>query len=116
MVRKSKANWWLLFALLPFMLLLLVGDALLPETLVGHGVVEIGIVLVTFGLMALWVHANADAIQQEEYEEHRWIVAAITPDDARAVEALPLADCLDEPAADDGYAELDARERTFRRN
>jgi hypothetical protein len=114
MIRKSKANGWLLFALLPFMLLLLVGDALLPETPVGHGIVEIGIVLLTFGLMALWVHANAYAIQQEEYEGYRWTVTAITVEDARAVDALPLADCLDNRAAslataDDGGAELDAR-------
>ncbi len=105
MVRKSKANWWLVLALLPLMILLLFGDAILPESPFGHGVLEIGIVFVTFGLMALWVHANQDALIQDEYAGRRWILTSLS-DEARSVDALPLADSLDD--IEDGCEEIAA--------
>lgn len=114
MVRKSKANWWLVFALLPLMIVLLVGETFLPESPLGHGVFEVGIVVVTFGLMALWVHANADALIEEDYAAHSWIMTDVSSEEARTVDALPLADCLDETG--EQREEMDSPSLVHRKN
>ncbi len=114
MTRKSKANWWLVFALLPLMIVLLFGETFLTESAVGHGVLEVGIVLVTFGLSALWVHANANALMEEGLGTHHWIIADFPPEEGRAVEALPLADCLDE--TEDGGDEQESPSLAHRNN
>ena len=67
-MKKSpkKPNAWVLFSILPFMaaLLWLDGDLRIPVAV--HQILEIGIVLLAFGLMALWVHANQAALIEED--------------------------------------------------
>ncbi len=103
MVQKSHANWWLVFALLPLMILLLFGDALLPESPFGHRVLEVGIVLVTFGLMALWVRANQHSLVENDYTSRGWVLTSLS-DELRTVDGLPLADSLDD--VEDGCEEI----------
>jgi hypothetical protein len=72
MERKHKANWWLVYATLPLMIALLLIEARIPGSLLVHRILEFGIVLLSFGLMALWVHGNQAALSNEESEKQRW--------------------------------------------
>ncbi len=62
---SPKPKWWLLYALLPIMAALLALDHLLnvPEPI--HQIVEILILVLIFGLMALWVVANGAALSHD---------------------------------------------------
>ena len=75
MKKKSKPTWWLAFALAPLMIVLLVIEGQTPGSLVEHRILEIGIVILTFGLMGLWVHANQAALMDEEMEKGKWYLA-----------------------------------------
>lgn len=72
MERKHKANWWLVYATVPLMIALLLIEARIPGTLLVHRILEFGIVLLSFGLMAIWVHGNQAALSDEEIEEQPW--------------------------------------------
>ncbi len=74
MSKPSHPQWWQVYALLPLMIVLLVVEANIPDSLVGHRLLEFGIVLVTFGLMAAWVYANQAALNDEQYAAEHWHV------------------------------------------
>ncbi len=54
----SRPKWWLLFLLLPVLVGLFVIDTKAPISDAGHRVLEVGIVLLVFGLIELWLRAN----------------------------------------------------------
>ena len=54
----SRPKWWLLYLLLPVLVGLLVIEIRIPISEMGHRVVEVGIVLLVFGLIELWLRAN----------------------------------------------------------
>lgn len=68
---NSRPQWrWLnLIVLLAIGLLALDGRAHLSA--MGHEAAEIGIVLVVFGLIGLWLLANAGAISSEPWDRRR---------------------------------------------
>ncbi|MGB8645387.1 MAG: hypothetical protein WCF84_09120 [Anaerolineae bacterium] len=65
----SKPAWWVLYvlALLLAGLFFVVHEFIV--SVLGQEVVEFGILLLIFGLMALWVSANARAIAQMDKRE-----------------------------------------------
>ncbi len=63
----SRPNWWLLYLLLPVLVGLLVIETKVPISEVGHRVVEVGIVLLVFGLIELWLRTNNTRIQAEQW-------------------------------------------------
>ncbi len=62
---QHKRKWWLLFAIFPLSVGLLWLDGRLTLQPQGHQLLEMGIVLISFGLMALWVRANQAEIARE---------------------------------------------------
>lgn len=54
----SRPKWWLMYLLLPVLIGLLVIEIEIPISEVGHRVVEVGIVVLIFGLIELWFRAN----------------------------------------------------------
>ena len=72
MVKRQNPRWWLLYLTMPLMIGLLVLEGRLPEPPVVHQIMEMGIVIVCFGLMAVWVHANEGARVNEEFEKEHW--------------------------------------------
>ena len=62
MFPKPKPKWWLVFALVPLTIAFLVVDESIPLPTQGHQLLEFGIILVTFGLMALWVRVSQGAL------------------------------------------------------
>ena len=63
----SRPKWWLLYLLLPVLVGLLVIETRLPISEVGHRVVEVGIVVLVFGLIELWLRANDANIRAEQW-------------------------------------------------
>ena len=54
----SRPRWWLLYLLLPVLVGLLVIEIKIPISEVGHRIVEVGIVVLIFGLIELWLRGN----------------------------------------------------------
>ena len=69
-----KPTWWLLYAIG----LLLVGLLALVEIFVPRGglqsILEITVVIGSFGLMALWLRHNRVAMELEEHDRRRGLV------------------------------------------
>ncbi len=59
-----KPVWWLLYILIPLLMVLLVLDQELALSLLGHQIVQLGIVFLFFGLVTLWVRANSVGVQR----------------------------------------------------
>jgi hypothetical protein len=66
-----KPKWWRLYAIVPLTLALLVLESQLALPNLGHKLVEILIVVVTVGLMGLWVLANAAALECSDAAEQQ---------------------------------------------
>ncbi len=101
MLQKPKPKWWLLFALWPAMVLLLVIESQAVISLRGHQVLQLGILIFIFSLTALWVCVNASAMINEEQTPLKGKQFPDTVEDTRVdATSLPLAE-LDplEPAA-----------------
>jgi hypothetical protein len=69
---KRRPSWWQLWLLLPALgiLAFLEASALLSPT--DHKVVEIGIVLVVYGLVSVWLRANEAAWLREMQDHVTW--------------------------------------------
>lgn len=74
MLDKSRPQWWQMYLLVPLMIALLVIEGEIQSPLIVHRFLEFGIVLVTFGLMAVWIQGNQAALSNEEAEKQPWIL------------------------------------------
>lgn len=72
MERKSKINWWLLYLTGPFMIGLLLLEGRLQASVPVHRILEFGVMVLGFGLMAVWVQVNQAALENEEFEKEHW--------------------------------------------
>ncbi len=61
-----KPAWWLLYLLVPVLIGLLFVDHELVLSLLGHQIVQLGIVFVFFGLVVLWLRTNSSALVRKE--------------------------------------------------
>ncbi len=87
MERKFKPNWWLLYLTVPLMIGLLFLEGHLQASPQVHRIMEFGIVVIGFGLMAMWVRANEGALVNEEMDRERWML--VPPSDGTADEFDP---------------------------
>jgi len=60
----ARPKWWQVYLTLPLLIMLFALDSRLRLSVRGHQVVQIGIVLIVFGLIHLWVKANARALSE----------------------------------------------------
>lgn len=67
----QKPKWWVLDLIFAFMLGLLALEAWLSHGETGHEWMLLIIIVVGYGLVALWTHANRTALSQLSDEEHR---------------------------------------------
>lgn len=75
---KPRPKWLALFALLPLMIGFLVVDDEMPIFPEERRFLEIGILLLVFGLMFLWMHSNRGAMIADDLPKFEWI----DPDDS----------------------------------
>jgi len=62
MFPKARPKWWQLYLTFPLLVALFVVDSRLKVSTRAHQAVQIGIVLIVFGLIHLWLKANARAL------------------------------------------------------
>ena len=70
--KEQKPAWWILYLLIPGMIGLLMLAGQLPLVSWEYQIVDVGIVLFVFGLMALWIHANQSALTWDEVRQTDW--------------------------------------------
>jgi len=65
-----RPKWWQLYLTFPLLIVLFVLDARLKISARGHQAVQIAIVLLVFGLIHLWLRANATALSNIDRHDH----------------------------------------------
>jgi hypothetical protein len=68
---ETGPKWWELYLTFPLLIVLFMLDAHLKISTRGHQVVQIGIILLVYGLIYIWVNANASALLKMDRSEHR---------------------------------------------
>ena len=63
-------KWWQLYLVLPLLLALFLVDHQLDLSILGHQVVQIGIVLLIYGFIHAWLKANRRAFSQMDREQN----------------------------------------------
>ena len=67
---KSRPRWWQLYLTLPLLLALFLVERRLRLSAGGHLMAQIGIVLLIYGLIDLWLRANARALSRADQDEN----------------------------------------------
>ncbi|HSN77500.1 MAG TPA: hypothetical protein VL334_20705 [Anaerolineae bacterium] len=68
----SQPKWWLLYLLLPVLVGLFVIESKASISDAGHRVVGVGIVLLVFGLIELWLRANDANLRAQQWRAQQW--------------------------------------------
>jgi hypothetical protein len=66
--QHARPRWWQIYLTLPLLIALFVVDGRLKLSTRGHQIVQIGIVLLVYGLIHLWLKANATALSGMDRE------------------------------------------------
>ena len=77
----SRPRWWQLYLTLPLLLALFLVERRLRLSAGGHLAAQIGIVLLIYGLIDVWLRANARALSRADQDEIREtiVVSPIPP-------------------------------------
>lgn len=60
--QNARPKWWQIYLIFPLLIVLFILDHQLEISTRGHQAVQIGIVLIVYGLVHLWLRANASAL------------------------------------------------------
>jgi len=69
MSQQARPKWWQVYLTLPLLIALFAVDGRLKISTRGHQAVQIGIVLLIYGLIHLWLKANATALSRMDQEQ-----------------------------------------------
>jgi len=77
----TRPKWWQLYLIFPLLIALFVVDSRLKLSIRGHQVIQIGVVLLIYGLVHVWLKANARALSAMDRAQFdgRVIVTRIQP-------------------------------------
>lgn len=71
MLPKIRPKWWQLYLTFPLLIVLFMLDGHLKISMHGHQAVQIGILLLFYGLIELWLNANASALSKiDDTQDH----------------------------------------------
>ncbi len=84
---NSRPKWWQLYLIFPLLIVLFIMDSRLKISSRGHQAVQIGIVLLVYGLIHLWLKANAKAFRQIDESQYRRTITVIVFPPIRLSEA-----------------------------
>jgi len=78
---NKNPKWWQLYLIFPLLIALFAVDTRLNLSTRGHQIVQIGAVLLIYGLVHIWLKANARALSgmDQEQSDGRVIVTRIQP-------------------------------------
>lgn len=74
---SSHPKWWQIYLTLPLLVVLFLVDSRLKISSGGHEAVQIGIVLLVYGLIHLWLKANARALRQMDQGQYRRAIKVV---------------------------------------
>ncbi len=75
-----RPRWWQLYLTLPLLLALFLVERRLRLSAGGHLAAQIGIVLLIYGLIDVWLRANARALSRADQDEtHETIIISPIP-------------------------------------
>jgi hypothetical protein len=75
--RTARPKWWQVYLTFPLLIALFIFDNRLKISERGHQAVQIGIVLLVYGLVHLWLKANEAALS--DYRQYRGAVIISRP-------------------------------------
>ena len=94
-----RPKWWQLYLTFPLLIALFVLDARLKIPARGHQGVQIGILLLVYGLVHLWLKANASALSKMDQRPAqrtitviRVAISQLPDEDQRLVFDLPASE------------------------
>ena len=68
----ARPKWWQVYLTLPLLVALFAVDSRLKISTRGHQAVQIGIILLVYGLVHLWLKSNAKALSNmDRIQDHR---------------------------------------------
>lgn len=62
--QHARPKWWQVYLTLPLLIALFLADSRLKISTRGHQAVQIGIILLVYGLIHLWLKANTAALSR----------------------------------------------------
>jgi hypothetical protein len=76
----SRPKWWQVYLTLPLLIALFIVDSRLKLSERGHQAVQIGIILLVYGLVHLWLKANAAALSNMDRQKfHGTVIVTRIP-------------------------------------
>lgn len=73
----ARPKWWQLYLTFPLLIGLFAMDSRLKISILGHQVVQIGILLIVYGLIHLWLKANSSALSRMDQKQYHGTVTVI---------------------------------------
>ena len=71
---NHRPKWWQVYLTLPLLIVLFMLDSRLKLSERGHQAVQIGIILLVYGLVHLWLKANARALSNMDQRQYHGTV------------------------------------------
>jgi len=75
--KEIRPKWWQLYLTFPLLLALFAIDGRLKISTRGHQIVQIGIILIVFGLIRQWLKANSSALSNMDKRQFSGKVTVI---------------------------------------
>ena len=76
----ARPKWWQVYLTFPLLIILFMADSRLKLTTRGHQAVQIGIILIVYGLVHLWLKANARALSNmDQGQFHGTVIVTRIP-------------------------------------
>ena len=69
--KHNRPKWWRLYMIFPLLLTLFAVDNRLKISTGGHQVVQIGTILLIYGLVHMWLKANSSALSKMDRKQYR---------------------------------------------
>jgi hypothetical protein len=77
---KARPKWWQVYLTFPLLIALFILDSRLKLSARGHQAVQIGIILLVYGLVHLWLKANAAALSNMDQQKfHGTVIVTRIP-------------------------------------
>lgn len=77
MPNDIRPKWWQLYLTFPLLIVLFLVESRLKLSSRGHQVVQIGILLLVYGFVHLWLKANSSALSQRDRKQNRGRITVI---------------------------------------
>ena len=79
---NARPKWWQLYLSFPLLIALFIGESHLKISSGGHETLQIGILMIIYGLIHIWLKANSSALSQMDRDQYqgRITVIQISPD------------------------------------